>query len=61
MFLRDSAGEFRIRRFGLEIRDREVERFVLTSGFHDRSSAAADDELRRGGDFARRPVFGGNF
>lgn len=33
MFARDSAGEFRIKRFGLEIQDREVERTVLESGF----------------------------
>ena len=58
---RDWSCEFRIRICGLRIRDREVERAVLVSGFHVWSSAAADDELRCGAGLVRRPGLEGMF
>lgn len=54
MFGCDSDVEFRIRRFGLEIKDREVERFVLILGFQVWSSTAAGRELRHGGGLVPR-------
>lgn len=61
MFSCDFACEFIIRTCGLRIRDREVERTVLVSGFHVWSSAAAEYELRRGGGLVHRLELEGRF
>ncbi|KAI5442329.1 hypothetical protein KIW84_011410 [Lathyrus oleraceus] len=52
---RNLSCEFRIKKFGLDIRDREVETTFLLVGFHVWSSAVADDELWRDGGLVRRP------